>query len=327
MRGPFLSRPAALLLLSAFGPACTELRPLSERALVDADAGADAFVPADAGCALVGACDCVPSVQLLGLSVVAHGARLVLEGSCFLDAETVRVGGVEQSFVVVSDSRIEIASVSDASPVGIAQPIVVTSPTGTSPSVTRPVVHLVVDELDSSRDMGAERNQYVEVSTSVDAALDLSEYHLAFADGTDDGVHDAPTGVVLGTTSASGRYLIGSAMVIGTQATIANDALTASGQARAVVVMQGSTLPSPTATLASLPGPVIDALVYSAVSTTADSGLLAACFPEVANRVQVSEDANAAPKTESILRCGSARRDGRAFVVGTPAPGNPNACP
>lgn len=347
-------RLAALALVIAAG--CTTLSPLDERAPLDGggdasmdpgtdagvdgglDAGSDAGTGTDAavdagvdassnGCVVPGSCSCAPTLTSLDLRVVAHGARLTLSGACFTDANAVRIGGVEQAFTVADDGRITVDAVDDATPLGTAQSVVVTSPVGTSAAATRPVVHLVVDELDSVTDVGSQRRQFVEIATGIDAALDLGDYMLVLVDGGDDGVHSMPAGVVLGTTGANGRYLIGGSMVAGVHATLVVDALTGITEARAAVLYQGSTLPDSAATISQVTGPMIDALVYAGTSLPADSGLLAACYPSVADRVQVAEDANAAALTESIRRCGTSRRAGTAFSVASPTPGNPNGCP
>lgn len=331
MPTPILMRRVALV--ASFGlpllGGCTDLRPLGERAdgsvSDDGSSSSDGSTASDAGCDGA-ACGCTPTLSSSSLSVVAHGAHLTLDGTCLGSVDSVTIGGVAQTFQVASDTSIVVASVSEAAPTGASVPIVA-SVGSSNTSLTRPVVHLVIDELDSSADNGMERHQYVEISTSVNAALDLSGYQLVFADGADDGVHDSPVGIVLGTTTATGRYLVGNPLVAGTQATVPVDSLTASADVRAVVLAQGSTLPSPTDLLASIPGPILDSLVYTATTRADDVGLLAVCYPDPVMRLQTNEDVHAAAKTESIRRCATARRSGAVWSVGAPAPGAPNVCP
>lgn len=323
----------AALLASALGaPGCVSLRPRSERA-GENDAGTD---PGDADvdaaiatCQQSGACTCTPAIVALGLGVVAHGARLTLTGGCFSDATAVRIGGVDQTFVVVDDTHVTIDSVLDTTPVGLSQPVVVVSSEGSSVARNTIVAHLVVSELDADSDAaGMDRHQFVEIGTGLGASVNLAEYMVVFFGGADDGVYDTTRGASLGTTAANGLYLIANSSVAGAQATIPTKTLAPTGDAHAVVIYQGTVLPAATATLGTIALPIVDALVYSTAATTNDTGLLDLCYPVAGDRLQLDEGANGGtPSSQSVRRCASTRRAGTSFGVAAPTPGSPNVCP
>lgn len=245
------------------------------------DSGLDAGPVEDLGtCAQDSACTCTPAVTAVGLSVVAHGAQLSVTGACLTGVTTVRVGGVTQGFVVNDDGRLTIASVADTTPVGLSQPLVAMSPQGSSTARNVTVAHLVVNEVDTATDMGGmQRSQFVEIDTGLAASVNLAEYMVVFFTGADDGVYDTTRGAPLGTTAASGLYLLAGSSVSGAQATLPNSTLASTTDAHAVVLYQGTVLPPSTETLAGLTLPMIDALVYSRIATTSDAGLLDVCYP------------------------------------------------
>lgn len=310
-------------------PGCTELRPRSERSdggTNPDDAALDAVV---VGCDQAGTCDCEPAVTALGLGVIAHGARLMVMGSCLSDVTAVRIGGVAQTFVVDDDGSITVASIADTTPVGLSQPLVVASPEGESRARNATVAHLVVSEVDARTDGGGmQRRQFVEVDTGLAASVNLADYMVVFFGGSDDGVYNMTRGAVLGTTGTNGHFLIANSMVSGAQASIPNSTLATMPGANAVVLYQGTVLPASTATLATIALPMVDAVVFSAEATANDTGLLDLCYPAAADRLQVDEAANGEdPEDQSVRRCGTKRRAGTSFGVGAPTPGAANGCP
>lgn len=299
---------------------CTELRPLSESSVVAHDASVD-------GCLSSQGCSCFPTITSADVHTLAHGASVAFTGSCLTGATSLRIAGITQTFVVESDTRITVASVADATPTGLAESVVVTTPSATSGGFLAPVAHLVISELDTFTGAGQQRNQFVEIATGVNAALDLSDYAIVILDGADDGIHASPVGVVLGTTTTLGRYSVGGSKASGVQARIANDAFTTTTDAAAVVLIRGSTLPPATGSITELEPVMVDALVYATATVASDSGLLASCYPDVGERVQIAEDVRAMSATDSIRRCGDLRRSGNAFGVATATPGAANGCP
>lgn len=315
---------------------CVALRPRDERAdggLNAADNGPNSMDAAQdtavVGCDQAGACGCAPTVAAIGLGVVAHGARLTVTGGCFSDATAVRIGGVGQAFVVEGDGNLTIESVADATPVGLSQPLVVVSPVGQSTARNTTVAHLVVNEVDARTDSGGmQRRQFVEIDTGLDASVNLAEYMVVFFGGADDGVYDTTRGAALGMTGANGLYLIANAMVSGAQASLPTATLAPTADAHAVVIYQGTVLPPATATLGTIALPMVDAVVYSTVATTNDTGLLDLCYPEAGDRLQVDEASNGGDAlVQSVRRCAPKRRAGPSFGVGAPTPGADNACP
>ena len=311
-------KPSALVAAIAL-TSCVQLRPLDERA--DGSVDADAQVIGCDG----PACTCTPAITGLGLSVVAHGARLTIDGGCFTPVATVTLSGVAQAFTLVGDAHLVVEVVDATTPVGLDRTLVLDSPNGASNSVTAAVVHLTIDEVDAESTTGNDRDEFVSVSTGIAASLDLSAYALAFFDGTNDATYSTTPGVALATTDSAGRFLAGNSRISPT-VRFPNGTLAETSAAHAVVLVQGS-VPGASTSIGSLGRPIIDGVVYSVAPMTADSGLLDPILPNAADRVQPDESAGAAAETQSLARCGLALRSGTVFGVAAPTPSAANACP
>ncbi|RJS25913.1 hypothetical protein DRW03_05440 [Corallococcus sp. H22C18031201] len=264
-----------------------------------------------------------PAVNSAAPGVIARGATLTLAGIRFTGATAVTVGGVAQTFTVASDTQITIASLADTTPIA-AQPIVVTSPNGSSAPQNVTVIDLLISELDADQ-VGNDTKEFVELSTGV-PGVNLSGYVLVFYNGANNQSYLA---VDLNTTTdAGGRVVVGNpgAMTPAPVLTFANGLLQNGEDGVAVYQNTAASFPNNTPVTATR---LIDALVYNNAATPLATGLLNVLLWPAgdARRVQVNENATNAKDTVSIQRCGPGRRDGRVFGVALPTPGAANTCP
>ncbi|NMO19581.1 hypothetical protein HPC49_35640 [Pyxidicoccus fallax] len=256
--------------------------------------------------------------------LAAHGGQVSISGTGFTGATAVTIGGVAQpTFTVDSDTQITITNIADSTPVGASQPVVVTTPAGPVEAGNTPVIRLLINELDSDTP-GTDLLEFVEISTGV-PNLPIAGFSLVHFNGSTD--RSELTVEIKGTTDATGLILIGNAGVTPAPAVTFGDGLLQNG-ADAVGIYQGAASAYPNGTTASSTN-LIDALVYDTADAD-DTGLLDALLgtgtgPE---RVQVDEAGSGPSANNSIQRCGTARRDGRAFSrVAAPSAGAVNACP
>jgi hypothetical protein len=266
------------------------------------------------------------SIASVDYPVIAHGARLVITGNGFADADEVTIGGEPQAFAIGSSTQITVASAADSTPTG-AQPLVVsTAGGGSTDPFAVTVVHLVLDEVDSDQ-TGTDVMEFVEVSAGV-AGVNLAGYTVVLYNGNGDVSYGAFE--LNAATNADGLLLLGpSALVPAPQIVFPGaDNQVQNGQ-DGVALVQGVPASFPAGTGVPASG-LIDALVYD-TNDADDSELLAAFFGAATPQaVQVDELANGAV-TDSIQRCDPARLDGRRWaVLGPPTPGTANTvapCP
>ena len=265
------------------------------------------------------------STKFQGFSLLAiHGGRVVLNGTGFTGATAVTIGGVAQTFTVDSDTQITVTNVPDTTPVGASQPVQVTTPAGAVSAGALPVVHLVINELDSDTPT-ADVLEFVEIATGV-PNLSVSGLSLVLFNG---GVANDPSYYAVdisGRTDANGLLVVGNSGVTPTPAVIIpNNTLQNGADAAAIYQAPASAFPTNTAPTTTN---LIDAIVYDTADPD-DAGLLDALLGTGPERVQIDETGASTPDVNSIQRCGGpARRDGRVFNrVAAPTPGAPNVCP
>jgi hypothetical protein len=324
-RGRYLRRVLTLVVLTALG--CTPLLPgddtLDGGFVSDGDASQDASDAAICGAA----CPCTPQVTGVSRSVVAHGARLVVEGSCLTGASMLRIGGVAQGFAVAGEDLV-VDEVFDTTTIGLNVPLVVETPLGESAPRPLTVVRLVVNEVDSHTGNGAnDTNEFVELDTGLAAAVDLTGYAVLFVSGDTPTTYDDIPAIALGMSAANGRYVIGNPGVSGVRATFPSRSLGESSGVHGVLVVQSDDLPVAGTALSTIDAPIIDAIAYSKSSASQNAALLTRCFPSAAGRAQGDESASGSSATAALARCQAARRDGRVFTAFAPTPGLANGCP
>jgi hypothetical protein len=262
--------------------------------------------------------------------IAVWGGRFLVLGTGFTDATSVKIGGVEQlGFTVDSDTQITIPSVSDSTPVGASQTVVVTTPGGDVDAGTTPVLRLIINEVDSNPPGTADDLEFIEIDTGV-PNFDLRDtgFSLVLINGNGDVSYE--TIGLNATTNAAGLLVIGSdnpalnpALKLSAFGALQNGA-----DAVAIYQVVSGAFPNGTAVTANN---LIDALVYGGGSP--DTGLLNVLIPEGAGRVQVDERTSptggaASAETVSMQRCGSlARRDGRVYTRVEPTVGVANTCP
>jgi hypothetical protein len=246
--------------------------------------------------------------------VLAHGTSVTIDGFHLADASAVTFGGVAVPFVA-SATTIEIASLPDAVPVG-AQPVVVTTPAGTSNTLTTTVIHLVIAEVDSDTSGSVETDELVELDTGV-PGLFIVGYVLVLYNGSTGTAAEAFD--VSGTTRADGRLVVGS--LPGADVSI-GDGLIQNGP-DALALYRGFSVDFPMGT-PRRPA-AIDAVVWDTADP--DNAALLTLYGAAERAVQIDESANGAPATDSVQRCGSARLDGRVWRTAPATPGAANACP
>ncbi len=253
------------------------------------------------------------TIDSVDYPVIAHGARLVLTGVGFTGATGVTVGGQVQAFSVSSDTQIVIASLDDATPVG-TQPVIVSTPAGSSAGFNVTAIHLVINELDADQS-GTDAAEFVEISTGV-PNVNLAGYTLVFWNGSIDQSYFALA--LNAETDANGLLLVGNPGMTPTPAlTFTGNSLQNGQDAVSLHQAPTSAFPNNTPVAGKTP---IDAVVYGSPT---DPGLLDALIgSDPARRTQPAD-----PATQSSFRCGSERRHLGLFSLGAPTPGQPNTCP
>jgi hypothetical protein len=264
-------------------------------------------------------------------NLVARGGRLLITGTGFTDATAVTLGGKTQAFVVDSNTQVTIASVDDATPVGV-QPIVVTTPGGDVAAGEATVLSLLISELDADQPTVGGTNdasEFVEIATGV-PNLKISGFALVLFNGSNDLSYQTIN--LNATTDANGLLVVGGPSVTNVTPGLSFPAANSlQNGVDAVAIYQAAATAFPNDS-AITPNGLIDAVVYtaSATATADDAGLLDALIAPGTDprRVQVNENKNNRATSESIQRCTPERRDGRAFSkVGAPSPGAVNTCP
>jgi hypothetical protein len=264
-------------------------------------------------------------------NLVARGGRLLITGTGFTGATAVTIGGTAQAHTVDSNTQVTIASVDDATPVGV-QPIVVTTPGGDVAAGEATVLSLLISELDADQPTVGGTNdasEFVEIATGV-PNLKISGFALVLFNGSNDLSYQTIN--LNATTDANGLLVVGGPSVTNVTPGLsfpAANSLQNGVDAVAIYQAAASAFPNDSAIT---PNGLIDAVVYtaSATATADDAGLLDALIAPGTDprRVQVNENKNNRATSESIQRCTPERRDGRAFSkVGAPSPGAVNTCP
>lgn len=251
-----------------------------------------------------------PFITNVDYPVIAHGGRLVITGTNLAGVSVVTIGGVSQTLSSITSTSIIINSVTDSVPLG-TQSVVVTIPGGTA-SFSVTVIHLVINEMDSDQPNGGSSvdiAEFIEISTGVSMAVNLTGYVVAFFDGSNDQTYG---GYILGNTNTNGYHLAGNSGIANTQVLLANDAL--QNGADAVAIYQRNTVIPNSTSVVGLSDIRIDAIVYGTTDAD-DSGLLNNLLgPNSVQRVQVDEGST--NNSNSISRCPNgvgARNDGRIF--------------
>jgi hypothetical protein len=267
-------------------------------------------------------------------TIAVLGARLIVPGTGFTGATSVKIGGVEQTgFTVDSDEQLTIATVADTTPLGASQPIVVTTPAGDVDAGTVPVIRLLINEVDADTAGTTDLLEFVEIDTGVpNFDLSASGFSLVFINGgqaTASG--DEVTYYVTdlkGTTNADGLVVFGNPGLTPTppqELQFPNGTL--QNGPDAVGIYQALVTAFPDRSPVTATG-LHDVVIHETADPD-DTALLNTLLGTGPQRMQVDESKNTKPTDDSIQRCGSlARRDGRAFSkVGAPSPGAPNTCP
>jgi hypothetical protein len=267
--------------------------------------------------------------------IAVWGGRLLLSGTGFTDATSVKIGGVEQpGFTVVSDTQISIPSVSESTTLGASQPVLVTTPDGDVDAGTIPVLRLLINEVDSNTPGTTDVREFVEIDTGV-PNFDLSNtgFSLVLINGNGDISYE--TIGLNATTNAAGLLVVGSPPL--PTDTDWNPELKFSAvnvlqngiDAVGIYQVVAGAFPNNTPVTANN---LIDAMVYGGGAP--DTGLLNVLLPEGPGRVQVDERTSiaggaASAETVSMQRCNSlARRNGTVYSRIAPTPGAANnACP
>ncbi len=264
----------------------------------------------------------------LAPTIVAHGGSPVLTATglvtSFDASTTLSLGGVAQSVAATSATSVTIEVVADATPTGW-QEVALTSAGRSIAPIKARVIHLVINEADPDQP-GEDTQEYVEVSAgSADLALD--GYVLVFFAGASDSSYmalDLYTGTEL--SDANGLVIAGNSTLSPSPPVNlqwANNTLLSDGDA--IAIYQGSAADFPTGTPVT-DARLIDALV-SGTDDADDSDLLSVLLNTGPAAVQVNENEHGEQVTQSISRCGVARRDGRVFAVGIKTPRALNTCP
>jgi adhesin/invasin len=292
--------------------ACTDLRPGGDTA--DGEVIPDGAVT-----------NCTkPVISGTDYSVVAHTATLKITGGCLHDptSMSVTIGGVPHTPTTSTETLVELTLL-DTVMVG-ERMLVVTTPEGTSDEYPLTVVHLTIEEVDADTTGGSDRHQFIEIGTGVVGATDLSGYVVVLVQGTSDMTYAPPLipSIALTTTAGNGLFVVGNEMVANEQLVLSNNTL-GQGPADAVFLVQTRDAVAASVPAASIPGTIIDAVVYSRTTVADDVGLLVPAFPIVGNRVQVSEGS----ATASVRRCGTVLRSGAMFAAAMATPGTANVCP
>ncbi|MDI1479681.1 lamin tail domain-containing protein [Polyangium sp. y55x31] len=288
-----------------------------------ADDDCDGLVDcADTDCAGNMAC-LAQKVTAVDYQVIAHGGKLVVTGNGFTGATAVKIGGVDQTFTVNSNTQITITNVPDTTPIAL-QNLVITAPGGDTAPFPVTVIHLLINELDCDQP-STDNAEIVEVVTGV-PNVSLAGYTLVFFNGGQANDPSYLTVELAGTTDANGILWVGTSGMTPTPPLTMPAAMQNGQDAVGIYQALPATFPNGTAVTAS---GLIDALVYSEGQAD-DAGLLDVLIgpPGTTGRVQVNEGSNG--NTVSIQRCGDGRRNGDKFKVGQPTPGAANnvmACP
>ena len=264
----------------------------------------------------------------LAPGVVAHGGSPLLTATglvtSFDATTTLSLGGVAQEVALVSAASVRVAVVADATPTGW-QSIALTIGSHSIAPVKGLVVHLVINEADPDQP-GEDTQEYVEISAGY-PDLALAGYVLVFFAGASDTSY-----MSLDLFSASELSDGNGLLFCGTSAQSptppvtlqwANNSLLSDGDA--IAIYQGSAADFPAGTPVTATG-LIDALVTD-TDDADDSTLLSVLLGAGPEAVQVNENEHGEQFTDSISRCGAARRDGRAFSVGAKTPAAVNSCP
>lgn len=305
--------------------ACTDLRPGSDAldggAL--ADAADDASDASDAN-----TMGCVPSVTSVDYPVIARGATLRITGTCLAGTTDARIASTSVPFTIASGNEVIVANLPDL-PLG-ATSLVLESDNGTSAPRAMTVIALVVNEVDAktASGMATDNDQFVEIGTGIASIVDLSGYAVVFVSGANDATYATTPAVALGNTGVSGTYVIGNTAIAARQATISGGFLADITNAHLVAVVQTNLAIGSNVPVASIPGVLLDAVVYSKQEVADDTTLLEYAFPDALGRVQWSETEGGATAIDnSVSRCATQRRSGSAFALGAPTPGATNTCP
>ncbi|MDH5493319.1 MAG: IPT/TIG domain-containing protein, partial [Myxococcales bacterium] len=279
-----------------------------------APGSSDGYQPANAGSLDVTLVP--PTISGIDYAVVAHGARITVSGSNLGGLVDLTIGGVSQSVELSSSTQVVIL-VSEGTPVGVGQPLVLTAEGGASAPFAVDVVHLVISELDADT-AGTDTLEFVEIATGVPASLDLTGYQLVLLNGNTDLSY---LSLALGTTRADGFFVIGNTATA-PDLVVPSNSLQNGADAAAIV--QDPVLIPNGSPVASLP-PRIDALVYGTADAD-DPELLLELFGAGPEAVQLDEAARGSKDTHSSQRCSGARLDGRSFSISDPTPGAANTC-
>jgi hypothetical protein len=280
----------------------------------DQDAGIDApDVPDDA-----------PAISAVDFPVLAHGARLVITGTLLDGATEVSIGGIAHTNLSdVSDTSITIEALDEATPVGLTEPVVVTTPLGDSAPFAITVAHLVINEIDPDTP-GTDLAEFVEIATGLDAEVSLAGYALAFFNGNTD---DGDTYAVLeldADTFANGLFLAGQDGVGPGPQVILEEAIQQGEDAVALYQLRAPVADFPATFAAAGDAGLIDAVIHEA---NADEDALV-LRPLLVDDVVVDEGATSEIRVEvSIQRCpdDGRRRTGAAHHTAAPSPGAANS--
>ncbi len=254
------------------------------------------------------------AVRSADYEVVAHGGHLAVSGTGLSQIQSAEIGNVTIPLRVESDAQLTLGPFPDDVPIG-RQPVRLRSAAGTTATFETIVIHLVINEMDQETNEGADRDQFVEIGTSV-SDLSLRGYILVLFDGSDGNAYGTvelanPLGVPT-RTDADGRLLI---------TDLPTEAIVGRNDPSALAIYQLREFQEGTAATENA---LIDAVAYTNRRTDHDELINTLLIPE--GRIVLDEDENNDEEDESIQRCNAARRDGRSFSVADRTPGESNEC-
>lgn len=287
-----------------------------------ADAAPPDAVPFDA--------NLTPTVNSVDYPVIARGGQLVITGINLQNATEVTIGGTSHTNLSnVSATSVTVDAVSDSTPLGMTQSLIVNTPQGNTAGFDVTVIHLQINEVEADSP-GTDSAEFVELDIGFDGQVSLDGYVLAHFNGGNDNREFAIDLDGAGATTKADGILLVADSGVPAIADIALGSTDIQQGEDALVVYQFpgavSGFPSTFSGVAATV-PVIDALVYES-GNDADVTSLHALITSTNKVFQLGATSNAR-QTTTAQRCtrASARRDVDQFKRETPTPGAANmAC-